>query len=349
MRSVCMPALDRRRQITVVARSRRVEALKHGCGLAVGMQESVSRRGPVRPNFFIVGGAKCGTTTLFGWLRGHPEVFFPVVKEPSFFGDQGGRPPVVRNLEEYLGLFAQAGGHRVIGDASPSYLQRPAAAQQIHDLAPDAKIVICLRNPVDMIRSRHAHRCLNGREPEWDLERALVRPAEQELARRAQRGQPWADYLGQAHMAAQVQPYLDLFGRDRVLIVVLEELAADPQATYRRLCAFVGIAPAAEADLASRNVGMWPRSRVLSRVIARMPRGYRWVRRRWYRRLIARLRRANLNAQGRPPLAPALRARLGTEFSADVAELERLLGRDLSVWRIPRAASADLASASTPS
>src|SRR5689334_14600377 len=102
------------------------------------------------PNFFIVGAPKAGTTSLYHYLKQHPEVYMSPVKEPNYFSYE---ETVKQNLyhkekgvgtfEEYSKLFASANGrHKAIGEASVSYLFYASVPEKIKKAVPHAKIVI---------------------------------------------------------------------------------------------------------------------------------------------------------------------------------------------------------------
>src|SRR5687767_1010670 len=103
-----------------------------------------------KPNFFIVGAPKCGTTSLYEYIRVHPEVFMPDRKEPAFFCSDFYKPRRMKE-EEYLSLFREAGSAKWIGEASTWYLYSDKAREGIKAFCPDARIIIMLRNPVDMM------------------------------------------------------------------------------------------------------------------------------------------------------------------------------------------------------
>src|SRR5438045_1184872 len=109
------------------------------------------------PNFFIVGAPKAGTTSLYHYLKNHPEVFMSPIKEPNYFSYE---ETVKQNLyhkekgvgtfEEYAELFVSANGHhKAVGEASVSYLFYSSVPEKIKELIPDAKIIMSLRNPVE--------------------------------------------------------------------------------------------------------------------------------------------------------------------------------------------------------
>jgi hypothetical protein len=103
---------------------------------------------PRLPNFFICGAARSGTTSMWEYLRQHPDIFMPPVfehKEPSFFCDSYG----VGDWDAYLSLFAEAGKRKRVGEASGPYLTSPESPGRIKKVINDPRIVILLRNPAE--------------------------------------------------------------------------------------------------------------------------------------------------------------------------------------------------------
>src|ERR1700747_3640485 len=121
------------------------------------------KSGP-RPNFFIVGAPKAGTTALYSYRAQHPEVFMSRLKEPQFFAsDICGNQRNVTTLSEYLKLFEDA--HALaIGEASTCYLASPGAAEQIRSVCQEPRIIVMLRNPVDVMYAEHSERLFDGTE-----------------------------------------------------------------------------------------------------------------------------------------------------------------------------------------
>jgi hypothetical protein len=287
-----------------------------------------------RPDLFIIGAPKCGTTSLFQYLVGHPEVFLSPVKEPQFFA---GDPIVQRGMaypqemDRYLALFAAAGDAKRVGEASTSYLESPEAAGRIREFNPEARMVAMLRDPVEMMYSMHGMRVAQGVEPITDFAAALE-------AERTRLGYGTVGdgssvrYRDRARYAEMLPRWFETFGRDRVHVIITEELAAEPEPTFVRLLEFLEVDPAYRPDTFRRyNTSLKPRSLLLSRLIGRLP--HRTVPVSPLDRLtipLARLlRRSNRRRVGRPPLDPELRARLEASFRPDVTRLEDLLGQEL--------------------
>lgn len=303
-----------------------------------------SRHEP-RPNLFIVGAQKSGTTTLANWLMLHPQAFMAYPKEPGFlaFGERGypfrdghgraspAREWVVTSRSDYLGLFhGVRADQRVLGEASTWYLAVPGTAELIRREFPDARIVVILRNPVERAYSAWCHARRDGLEPIDDFEKALdAEPArgDAEFLLR---------YRHMGHYARQLRPYLESFPRDRLLILLFDDLRQDPQAVWRRLCAFLDIDPAL-ASIAgeARNRSGIPRVRLLQS-LATSHRFKRRLIRILPFHMLSRLRHwiEQRNLRPFPPLPESARERLRREYRDEILELGRLLDRNLAHWLV---------------
>src|SRR5687767_11508888 len=133
---------------------------------------SQSSPGKVHPNLFLVGATKSGSTSLYHYLRQHPDVFMSVPKDPHFLSTDLYRINRISEAE-YFKLFDSVCGQKRIGEASTEYLRSIAACENIKSRFPDAKIVIMLRNPIDKIYSGYAHRLWRGYEDIEDFQEAM--------------------------------------------------------------------------------------------------------------------------------------------------------------------------------
>lgn len=293
-----------------------------------------------KPDFFIVGAFKAGTTALYEYLRAHPQIFMSVPKEPMYFGQD--LTPRYRRMtsDEYLALFRDARDDQRAGEASPWYLYSNTAAQEIRGFDADAKAIVMLRNPVDVMYSQHSQLVFNQREDLTDFAEALAAEDDRMAGHRlpADAIRPEALYYRHSvAFAEQVARYFDVLGRDRVHIVVFDDLVAEPRAVYRSTLEFLGVDPTFEVDLSVYNPNKKPRSGAVQKLIF-APKGP-------MKRVVGRLRSvpvmhrvrdalvsANSTAAARSNMDPELRAQLTAEFAPQVRELGALIGRDLSAW-----------------
>lgn len=296
-----------------------------------------------RPDTFIVGAFKAGTTALYEYLGAHPGVFMSVPKEPMYFGQD--LTPRYRRMteDEYLALFRAARAEQRAGEASPWYLYSTSAAREIHDFSSEAQAIIMLRNPVDVMYSQHAQLVFNRREDLIDFGEALAAEEDRRAGRRIPAGAIRPEALFYRHSVRfpeQVRRYLEVFGPEKVHFVVFDDLVADARAVYGATLEFLGVDPSIEVDLSARNPARQARSGRLQQAIFNPPPALRGVIGRLRRLpIMHRLRDALVSANSAPvarrPMDPALRVRLTAEFAPQVTELGELIGRDVSAWSRP--------------
>lgn len=292
-----------------------------------------------RPDFFIVGAAKCGTTALFEYLSAHPCVFTPRIKEPKFFCSDMKTSDGVRSLEEYRALFAPASAHCLTGEASVFYLYSAVAIERVMAYNPNAKIIVMLRHPVDAAYSLYATRWSYRVENIEDFEEAWRLQAARLLGEHTP--PHWPDpatlhYGAIYRYAPQVRRVLQHVPEKQLHVIIYEEFFADPRRHYARLLDFLQLEQDSRADFPMVNAARGSRSRRLERLLRKPP---QWLKTAYtpMRPLFARagfapaeaLWRLNTGQRRRAPLRPAFRAELERYFADDIAELEGLLGRQL--------------------
>ncbi len=296
-----------------------------------------------RPDFFLVGAPKSGTTAMAAYLGAHPQVFMPLRKDVHHFGrDLERRPNEMFVLDEahYARLYAGAGSALRLGDASTGYLYSQTAAAEIRAFNPEARILIMLRNPVDVMFSSHSHLVWLGYEDIEDFEAAL----EAEPDRIAGRRIPASCMLPASlrhrdtvRFAEQVERYLDVFGREAVEIVLYDDFKRDTRGTYGRVLEFLDVEPHAPESFDVVNPNKYARSRAVARWLQAPPAPYRWLRGRLSDDvgyvLWLRLLRLNTRIAARPPMPEALRRRLLEEFAPEIDRLAAVTGRDLEAWK----------------
>jgi hypothetical protein len=293
-----------------------------------------------RPDLFIIGAFKAGTTAMYEYLRVHPQVFMSVPKEPMYFGAD--LTPRYRRMtdEEYLALFRGATAEQRAGEGSPWYLYSTQAAKEILEFAPTAQAIVLLRNPVDVMHAQHSQLVFNKREDIVDFADALAAEPDRRAGRRvpADALRPEAlFYRHSVRFADQLRHWFDVFGRDRMHVIVFDDLVADPRTVYRQTLQFVGVDPSFEVDLSVYNPNKRARSGFMQRMIFAPPKPIRSLFGKARSLPIAhrvrdRLLSANSAKAERAQMDPELRRQLAREFAPQVADLGELIGRDLSAW-----------------
>jgi hypothetical protein len=274
------------------------------------------------PTFLIIGAPKCGSSALYAHLAGDPRVVLSRSKEPAYFTAEYGR-----GQAWYEAQFPGEG--EAVGEATVGYLSDPLAAERIHDLLPDARLVVLVRNPFDRARSHYWWRHNNGVEAR-SLDEVLTEGA---------RAFPIRDGL----YSANLQPFLRLFAPEQIL--VLRDVDLRPgTGSLARLWTHLGLTePVLPADVAVANTATERRgagSALAMRGLHKL-RGLRSIAPSSVRRLGARAVEGADRATRRPfvapPLTPDQVSVMAEHFLPDLGDLEDLLGAGLEAWRAPSA------------
>lgn len=194
------------------------------------------------PDFIIIGGQKCGTTWLRYHLRQHPHVHVPT-KEAQFFNREH---RFARGQDWYESFFGSAAPGQVVGDKSPDYLWTTAdgarghvagSHERIHEMYPDMKLVVTLRNPVNRAVSALNHFIRRGHvTPLYGVD-ALLFGDKQSLVE-------GFGIIEKGYYYRELRRYLEVFDRDQLLILLFEDdILQSPRQTLRRLYDFVGVDP----------------------------------------------------------------------------------------------------------
>jgi hypothetical protein len=305
----------------------------------------------VEPTFFMVGAARAGTTSMYDYLRAHPQIYMPPTvagKEPSFFCDLV--PPWAtqyRDLDSYLSLFARGRGHLAVGDGSTNYLVAPETAGRIRERYPHAKILMILRNPVARAHSLYRYICGWGFEDAPTFEAGLAREASR--LGNARFIKDWQLlyhaflYYHSGLYAAQVARYLDAFPAQQVHVVLFDDMKKDLLGTVQGIYRFLGVDPEFEPDLDARNESHFPLSVKLQAFVSR-----RWNAHPLYPRGPVRRRdkthypialgiNALLGGYRKERMRPETRRALTERFAPDIAKTAALIGRNLDHWVQERA------------
>jgi hypothetical protein len=305
-----------------------------------------------KPNFFIVGAPKCGTTSLHEYLQRHPDVYMPFYKEPHYFGSDliGSRFMQFRNKpNKYLNLFRDVRTEIRIGESSPWYLVSKNAAKEIKAYDPNAKIIMLLRNPVDMMYSMWSQFRYSGNEQIEIFEDALAAEPDRKQGKQIRRAAHCITGLFYREMASytkQVQRYFDVFGRDNVKVIIFDDFKSDTAGVYRDVLEYLELDSqfTTNFDVVNPNKDVrveWLQKLILSTGFSLMLLKDRLTYLATTSRLVPYSYRTDtvkgvINAytkyEKRSPLTPETRQRILSELESEIDDLSTLLDRDLSHW-----------------
>jgi len=296
-----------------------------------------------RPNLFIVGFAKCGTTALHQYISTHPNVHPCFPKEPHFFIEETWRRRPARTEAQYLRFFAGASkGARVFVDSSAVHVYSPQALRRIRDFNPDARIIVMIRHPVDMLASFHKYSCrmfvedVENFEEAWNLQTSRAKgdnlPEGCEFPVLLQ-------YENLGRIGKHVAALLDIWPRSQVKIVFFDEFVKAPLEHYKDVLEFIGLPYDGRTTFPKVNEGGAWKSRLIGRTMLKAwPLVIKIASR---VRVIGPLRRPqfwmflwglNSAREERVEMDPRFRQRLIDVFRDDIQLLSAVTGRNLDHW-----------------
>ncbi len=285
------------------------------------------------PNFLIIGAMKAGTTSLYSYLKQHPEIFMSPVKEPGYFsfGDSEPfeefkklSPEIICSYREYQKLFQQARKEKAIGEATTAYMDCPRAHVRIKEFLPNVKLIAVLRDPADRA---HSHFMFNKKrfvEDSLTLETVLKQ-------NRVIEGRNYRyNYLGKGFYFKQLSTYLELFEKDQIKILLFDDLENDPMKLLREIFTFLEVDETFEPDISIKyNVsGVW-RNGAIETLLKRFHALRLIAEKKLSPKLVTPLGKIIMKPQ---KSSPVLRQKLINHYRQDILQLQNLIQRDLSHW-----------------
>jgi len=290
------------------------------------------------PNLFVVGAPKCGTTTLYEYLSGHPEILMSKEKEPAFFDkDQffdSDNKAIKHNWFSYLQLYQDLSGGKIkyLGDATPTMVY-PKMARRVHKMCgSDVKIIIALRDPVKRAYSHYWHGYRLGLEsgnPDLDLFQIEDPESVHDTGRFPKH------YLLTGRYWLHIERFVKEFGRSNVLLLDFVELVSDADKAMSKVWLFLGVEPV-QVQVQHSNPAQAPVFPGLQRFVA----GDSWIKKslKWCvpsalrQKAIAVVARKNLKAFKYPSMSLTLKEKLVEYYQQDNLELAERYDFDISNW-----------------
>jgi len=297
----------------------------------------------LKPNFFLIGAPRSGTTALCKYLQEHPNIYFCNPKEPGYFAhDLNLR--LIEKEEDYLALFDKADPrkHRAVGEGSTIYLYSEVAVRRISEFQPDAKYIVMLRNPIELVQSLHAHHVASGVEEVCNIDQALnmenerksviLKPSKLIPDHRLLLYTSWAMHGG------HIKRLFQQIDRTQVKVIIYDDFVSDNGIVYRDVCNFLGVGDDGRRDFEKVNASVSTKSILISQALN------------IFHRILVKNIRYHFNyhkptgladairglnggfASGRQRITEQTRLALRRVFCDDVLLLSEMLGRDLTFW-----------------
>lgn len=284
------------------------------------------------PNFFIVGAPKAGTTSLYHYLDEHPDVFMSPIKEPNYFSYE----PTIKqelyyqergigNWDEYKNLFEYSGGKKAVGEASVSYLFYKEVPQLIKNKIQDARIIILLRNPVERAFSHYQMDCKLG-YVNTSFEKIIFSKNRTRLENLF-----YQQFILLGLYYEQVKRYLDVFGAEKVLVILFDDFKNDTEKEIKRLYRFLEIDETIKLNLGkTHNTFAAPRNRLFS-IIYRFKKVRMMMKKFLPQKIQSYILKIILTKKKTPVDEKTINF-LNEFYKPDILKLEKLLNRNLSAW-----------------
>ncbi|HKC04976.1 MAG TPA: sulfotransferase [Patescibacteria group bacterium] len=300
-----------------------------------------------KPDFFIVGAPKSGTTALYNYLKLHPDIFLSPLKEPNFFASDMPFKKLWYNnkIENYLSWFSEAKNEKRIGEASVCYLQSVKSAKEIKKFCPEASIIVMLRNPVDQMYSRYKDLVFWGSEDITDFEKALSAEKKRKTGKLSTRiiNKKLLFYRDAANYYKHVKRYIDLFGIDKTHIIIFDEFKDNPNKILSDVLKFLEVDNTFKIDFHKFNTNRIinhnkkPRLLFVQKMINQRPELISKVIQAIFpRKVISTIAKyiSRLNTKYEPAttMSPELREKLIKEFIPEIKKLSKLIKKELSFW-----------------
>lgn len=307
------------------------------------------------PNFFVVGAAKSGTTSLYEYMKMHPQIYMAPIKETHHFStdidNSKFRPNYARSLnkdlskfletdmqegifhafvkerDQYNKLFKNVKDEKAIGEITNSYLYSQEAARNIFTRFPDAKVIMMLRNPIDRAFSHYLMDLRIGYETN-DFMTALKK----DMARDPKGWGISNLYVEIGMYAEQVKRFIEIFPERQRRIYLFDDFKKDAGAVVKDMFTFLGVDPNVDIDYSQKfNPSFIPKNKLIGKLNTQK-KIKDWLKGVLPKSVKSKFKKTFYTDKDLPRITPAERKFLADIFRNDVMKLGKLLNRDLSKW-----------------
>ena len=295
---------------------------------------------PKKPNFIIIGAMKAATTSLYTYIKQHPDIFMSYIKEPMFFNNLNSKKPYIikgsskkkfKNFEKYLSLFKKANHEQSIGEASPAYMYDQNCPTLIKKYLPNTKIIAILRQPVKRAYSNFLHARRADKEPISVFKEAFN--AEED--RMSNNWGPLYHYKSQGLYYKQLARYYNLFPKNQIKIILFEDLIKNPTLTSQEIFWFLNVDATFIPNTSKKaNVSGVPKG-ILGWIIMKL-RKHNLIPNVEFSKIlpssIIRFILRNIYSEPKKISKELVKELTTKHYTEDIKKLEKLIGKNLSQW-----------------
>lgn len=300
------------------------------------------------PNFLLIGAGKSGTTSIYDYLKQHPDVYLTPTKETNFFAVEGQTPVdpkddpegffyypwAIYNLDDYKKQYDGIKNEKIAGEVCPAYLYKPNTHTNIKRYVPDVKLIAIFRNPADRLFSRWLHLVRDNRKPTDTFEEVFNKDS------------IWwkrDDLVQEGFYFTHLKKYFEIFDKDKIKVYLMEDMKNDTKAFIKDLYQYLEIDDSFEpvTDI-SFNVSGIPKNKMADKLYGTnsvIGKSMKMISPKFYnnlknsnnlKRMINKLRKKNMD---KPKLSLENRKKLINEIYKDeILQLQDLINRDLRHW-----------------
>jgi len=300
-------------------------------------------------NLFIVGAPKCGTTSMTYYLSQHPCIQMSKPKEIHYFATNMENYRLVKTLEDYHKIFNfEDEKIKYFGEASVWYLYSKIAIKNIYEYNPNAKIIVMLRNPIEMVYSNYYQMKFNLRETIDNFEEAWEAQKDRENNKKIPKfclDKKTLYYKDIAKYAEQLENLFKYFNKEQVHIILYDDLKQNIKGEYKKLLQFLNLKYINKIDFSKQNISKVRKSNLLAfiykfvayntpdliknidRNIAKLSNGYSLG------KFLKRIDSLNRKLAKKKDLSYEMKKKILDNYIEDISKLENILNRDLSHWK----------------
>ena len=290
-----------------------------------------------KPNFFLIGAPKCGTTSFQEYLTTHPSIFMSTPKELCYFDSDLPYPNSPKNENEYMDFFKNVtNNHSIIGEASVGYLYSRVAVTNILSFNPEARFMVMIRNPIDMARSMHAYSVQVLEENIEDFKEAWRLQEKRELGFYLPPTCYHRDFVlyGKLRkLGEQLQRLFHMVPREKVHVIIFDDLILNQSEVYHNALNFLGLADDGRTNFSVKNATKTHRSKKVQYMLRMLLFARQKLPiRKFGIPVMNKLVTWNLRDESKTSIDADFRSELAEYFKADVGLLSSLMSRDFSHW-----------------